>query len=150
MGEVGKISDFDLELRSRFCSDTAQLWNSLPSKSNSRPKKIWTRYLKNGGRQPPGKAWGNSLPILRKVVKPTMVHPLRMALSPRRMLGSASNRFPRNRTAMENNADRIFLPASIIRVRYNSLSSKTRFQKRTNDPPYKSRGCAMPGAGFGA
>ena len=28
LGEIGKISDFDLELRRRFCSDTAQLWKS--------------------------------------------------------------------------------------------------------------------------
>ena len=56
LGEIGKISDFDLELRSRFCSDTAQLWSYYSSKTNSRPNFFWTRYLKNGGRQPPGKA----------------------------------------------------------------------------------------------
>ena len=56
LGEIGKISDFDLELRRRFCSDTAQLWSYYSSKTNSRPKKNWTRYLKNGGRQPPEKA----------------------------------------------------------------------------------------------
>ena len=35
LSEPRKISDFDLELRRRFCSDTAQLW------TYSRAKKVW-------------------------------------------------------------------------------------------------------------
>ena len=130
LGEIGKISDFDLELRRRFCSDTAQLWKSFSSKTNSRPKKVWTRYLKNGGRQPPEKACANSHSILSKIVNPTMVDPLPMALSPRRMLGSASNRYPRNRTAMGNNTDRIIFarlhyPSTLQLVEFKNTISKT-------------------------
>ncbi len=59
-----------------------------------------------------------------------MVDPLPMALSPRRMLGSASNRYPRNRTAMENNADRIFFarlhyPSTLQLVEFKNTFSKT-------------------------
>ncbi len=41
-------------------------------------------------------------------------------------------------------------PASIIRNRHGRLRAKTRFSERSADPPYKSRGCGMPGAGFRA
>ena len=34
--------------------------------------------------------------------------------------------------------------------RHGRLRAKTRFSRRFADPPYKSRGCGMPGAGFRA
>ena len=34
--------------------------------------------------------------------------------------------------------------------RHGRLRAKTRFSERSADPPYKSRGCGMPGAGFRA
>ena len=79
-----------------------------------------------------------------------MVGPLQMALSPATRVRSANNWYWRTRTVMENT----FGTSHPTRLHYpkwhGRLRAKTRFSKGSHDPPYKSRGCGMPGAGFRA
>ena len=106
------------------------------------------RLLQNCGWQLPRSESVERYRDFYEIVFWNVVDPLRIALSLNRNVRWGSSRYLRLHTAMED--AHITSPSTHPHYpkRHGRQRTKCRFSTRNQHPPYKSRGCGMPGAGF--